>query len=31
VGCEDLDLTELAKDRDRWRTLVKAVMQLRVP
>ena len=31
VGCEYMDWTELAQDRDRWRTLVSAVMNLRVP
>ena len=31
VGCGDVDWTELAQDRDRWRTLVKTVMNLRVP
>jgi hypothetical protein len=31
VGCRDMDLIELAQDRDRWRTLVNEVMNLRVP
>ena len=31
VGCEGVDLIELAQDRDRWRALVIAVMKLRVP
>ena len=30
VGCEVIDLTDLAQDRDRWWTLVNAVMNLRV-
>ena len=29
--CEFMDWIGLAKDRDRWRTLVSAVMNLRVP
>ena len=31
VGCGYVDLIGLAQDRDRWRTLVSAVMNLRVP
>jgi hypothetical protein len=31
VGCGGADWIELAEDRDRWRLLVTAVMNLRVP
>ena len=31
VGCGYVDWIGLAEDRDRWRTLVSAVMNLRVP
>jgi len=31
VGCGYVDRIGLAQDRDRWRTLVRAVMNLRVP
>ena len=31
VGCGYMDWTGLVQDRDRWRTLVSAVMKLRVP
>jgi hypothetical protein len=31
VGCGYMDWIELAQDRDRWRTLLSAIMNLRVP
>ena len=31
VGCECVDWIELAQDKDRWRALVNAVMNIRFP
>jgi hypothetical protein len=30
VGCEGIDWIDLAQDRDRWRALVNAIMNLQV-
>jgi len=31
AGCGDMDWIEVAQDRDRWRSLVSAGMNLRIP
>ena len=31
VGCEGMEWIELAQDRDRWRSLLNGVMNLRIP
>jgi hypothetical protein len=31
IGCDGVDWTGLAQDRDKWRALVNAVMNLQVP
>jgi len=31
VGCGGMDWIDMAQDRDRWRTLDNAVMNLRIP
>ena len=31
VGCEEMDWFDVAQDRDSWRALVNALMNLRVP
>jgi hypothetical protein len=31
VGCRGIDWIDLAQDKDRWRAVVNAIMNLRVP
>jgi hypothetical protein len=31
IGWDGMDWIDLAQDRDRWRTLVKTVMNIRIP
>jgi hypothetical protein len=31
IGCDDMDLIDLAKDKDQWKALVNTVMNLRDP
>jgi len=31
VGCEGMDWIDVAPDRDKWRALVYAIMNIRVP
>ena len=31
VGCEGMDCIDMAQDRDRWRVLVNALLNLQVP
>ena len=31
VGCEGMDWIDVARDKDRWPTLLNAVINLRVP
>jgi hypothetical protein len=31
VGCEDMDWIVVARDRDRWRAFVNAVLNFRFP